>query len=178
LIHRIFAEMDCLLSLAKSSADMDEPKVRPTIVESDSAYIDFEDLRHPCMSLRTDFIANNVKLGGDVARQVLLTGPSECETVKRQYPRAAMFTLWLFSDTAGKSTMMRSTAMGIILCQLGCFVPAVSATYVSSRSLWRFVFGNKRAPSLQHLARRPYCHENGCIRRHLLRTIYFCRGNG
>jgi hypothetical protein len=66
-----------LLSLAKSSADMDEPKVRPEIVASDSAYIDFEDLRHPCMSLRTNFIANDIKLGGDVARQVLLTGPSE-----------------------------------------------------------------------------------------------------
>jgi hypothetical protein len=73
----IFAETDCLLSLAKSSADMDEPKVRPEIVASDSAYIDFEDLRHPCMSLRTDFIANDIKLGGDVARQVLLTGPSK-----------------------------------------------------------------------------------------------------
>jgi DNA mismatch repair protein MSH6 len=72
--------MDCLLSLAKSSADMDEPKVRPTIVESDSAYIDFENLRHPCMSLRTDFIANDVKLGGAVARQVLLTGPSEWQS--------------------------------------------------------------------------------------------------
>jgi DNA mismatch repair ATPase MutS len=31
------------------------------------------------------------------------------------------------SDTAGKSTLMRSTAMGIILCQLGCFVPAAKA---------------------------------------------------
>lgn len=102
---RIFAEMDCLLSLAKSSADMDEPKCRPKIVESDSAFIDFEQLRHPCMSLRTDFISNNVQLGKDVARQVLLTGP----------------------NTAGKSTLMRSTAMGIILCQLGCFVPATSA---------------------------------------------------
>jgi DNA mismatch repair protein MSH6 len=88
--HRIFAEMDCLLSLAKSSADMDEPKVRPIIVESDSAYIDFEDLRHPCMSLRTDFIANNVKLGGDVARQVLLTGPSEREPVNREDSRIAI----------------------------------------------------------------------------------------
>jgi DNA mismatch repair protein MSH6 len=56
---------------------MDEPKVRPEIVESDAAFIDFVDLRHPCMSLRTDFIANDIKLGGDLARQVLLTGPSK-----------------------------------------------------------------------------------------------------
>jgi hypothetical protein len=85
----IFAETDCLLSLAKSSADMDEPKVRPEIVPSDSAYIDFEDLRHPCMSLRTDFIANDIKLGGDVARQVLLTGPSK---LRRSCARSLFLT--------------------------------------------------------------------------------------
>jgi len=104
---------------------MDEPKVRPEIVESDSAYIDFEDLRHPCMSLRTDFIANDIKLGGDVARQVLLTGPSKLE-LGCQKSYVSVLTS-LPTDTAGKSTLMRSTAMGIILCQLGCFVPAARA---------------------------------------------------
>jgi DNA mismatch repair protein MSH6 len=137
---RIFAETDCLLSLAKSSADMDEPKVRPVVVQSDSAYIDFEDLRHPCMSLRTDFIANDVKLGGAVARQVLLTGPSELVLLLDGDQSSRLKRSICVPDTAGKSTMMRSTAMGIILCQLGCFVPAVKATYVpcliKSRSTW------------------------------------------
>ncbi len=79
LIFSVLAELDCLLSLAKASADLDEPKCRPTIVESEQSFVDFKDLRHPAMCLRSDFISNNVQLGGVVPRQALLTGPSEFE---------------------------------------------------------------------------------------------------
>jgi DNA mismatch repair protein MSH6 len=75
-LHSIFAEMDCLLSLAKASADLDEPRCRPELVESDEAFIDFRDLRHPALCLRSDFISNDVQLGLNVPRQTLLTGPS------------------------------------------------------------------------------------------------------
>jgi len=78
-------------------------------VESDQAFVDFEELRHPSMCLRSDFIANDVKLGSetgkDQARTVLLTGP----------------------NMAGKSTLLRMTAAGIIMAQMGCFVPAAKA---------------------------------------------------
>lgn len=94
-----------MLSLAKASNDLDEPKCRPEFVEADSAFVDFEDLRHPAMCVRSDFIANNVQLGGEAQRTVLLTGP----------------------NCAGKSTLMRMTAAGVILAQLGCFVPASRA---------------------------------------------------
>lgn len=40
------------------------------------ATLDFEELRHPSMCLTKDFIPNDVKLGGDAARTVLLTGPN------------------------------------------------------------------------------------------------------
>ena len=43
------AELDCLISLAKASASLGEPAVRPEIVESDHAIIEFEELRHPCV---------------------------------------------------------------------------------------------------------------------------------
>ena len=102
----VIAELDCLVSLAKSSADMGVPNCRPTFVESPEAFIDFTELRHPSMCLRADFIANDVQLGGQAARQVLLTGP----------------------NMAGKSTLLRMTAAGVILAQLGCYVPAASAT--------------------------------------------------
>lgn len=114
---RVFAELDCLVSLSKASAMMDEPKCRPTFVESDSAFVDFVELRHASMSLRTDnFIPNDVALGGtststagnqseSIPRQVLLTGP----------------------NMAGKSTLLRMTAAGIIMAQLGCYVPAREA---------------------------------------------------
>lgn len=102
---RIVAELDCLVSLAKASHDMDEPKCRPEFVESEQAFVDFGDLRHPSMCLQRDFIANDVQLGGDVARTTLLTGP----------------------NMAGKSTLLRMSAAGVILAQLGCYVPAARA---------------------------------------------------
>jgi DNA mismatch repair protein MSH6 len=112
---RVFAELDCLVSLSKASAMMDEPKCRPTFVNSDSAFVDFAELRHASMSLRTDnFIPNDVALGGTSTvgnesepnpRQVLLTGP----------------------NMAGKSTLLRMTAAGLIMAQLGCYVPAREA---------------------------------------------------
>ena len=74
---RVFAELDCLLSLAKSSIAIGEPSCRPEFVESDSAMLDFQELRHPTLCLSTalkNFIPNDVKLGGDVGKIVLLTG--------------------------------------------------------------------------------------------------------
>lgn len=71
---RVFAELDCLFSLAQSSSALGEPVCRPEFVEGNAATIDFEDLRHPALCVRNDFIPNNVKLGGDVGRIALLTG--------------------------------------------------------------------------------------------------------
>ncbi|WVR03374.1 hypothetical protein IAU60_000365 [Kwoniella sp. DSM 27419] len=102
---RVVAELDCLVSLAKASSDMPEPKCRPEFVASPSAFVIFTELRHPSMSLRADFIANDVQLGGAQPRQVLLTGP----------------------NMAGKSTLLRMTAAGVIMAQLGCYVPAATA---------------------------------------------------
>ncbi|EJT46755.1 DNA mismatch repair-related protein [Trichosporon asahii var. asahii CBS 2479] len=102
---KVIAELDCLNSLARASFNLDAPKCRPTFVESDQAFIDFEDLRHPSMCLKRDFIANNVQLGGEVPRTTLLTGP----------------------NMAGKSTLLRMTAAAVIMAQMGCYVPAASA---------------------------------------------------
>jgi len=74
---RVFAELDCLFSLAKSSNALGEPICRPQLVEGDAAWVEFEDLRHPALCVRPgmkDFIPNNVKLGGEVGRIALLTG--------------------------------------------------------------------------------------------------------
>ncbi|KAJ3932313.1 MAG: muts domain V-domain-containing protein [Lentinula lateritia] len=105
---RVFAELDCLFSLAKSSTAIGEPACRPEFVEDGAAWFDFKGLRHPTLCASTsvdDFIPNDVKLGGDVGKIALLTGP----------------------NMAGKSTVMRMTATGIIMAQLGMFVPAESA---------------------------------------------------
>lgn len=48
-VVKSLAELDCLMSLSKSSQALGEPAVRPEIVESDQAVIEFEELRHPCV---------------------------------------------------------------------------------------------------------------------------------
>ncbi|KIY47863.1 DNA mismatch repair protein Msh6 [Fistulina hepatica ATCC 64428] len=98
---RIFAELDCLLSLAKASSALGSPSCRPEFVEGDAAFVDFRDLRHPTVNVE-NFIPNNVQLGGQLGKIALLTG-------------------------GGKSTVMRMTATGIIMAQLGMLVPAESA---------------------------------------------------
>ena len=73
---RVLAELDCLFSLAKSSIALGEPSCRPELVDGDAAFVDFEELRHPALSVvgNGEFIPNDVKLGGDVGRIALLTG--------------------------------------------------------------------------------------------------------
>ncbi|KAK1221756.1 DNA mismatch repair protein msh6 [Marasmius sp. AFHP31] len=102
---RVFAELDCLLSLAKSSIAIGEPSCRPIFAEGDVAFLEFKNLRHPNIASLKDFIPNTVHLGGKAGRIALLTGP----------------------NMAGKSTVMRMTATGVIMAQLGMFVPAEEA---------------------------------------------------
>ncbi|KAJ7632274.1 muts domain V-domain-containing protein [Roridomyces roridus] len=105
---RVFAELDCLFSLAKASVAIGEPSCRPVFEEGNAAWVDFKELRHPTLSLSANvksFIPNDIKLGGETSNIALLTGP----------------------NMAGKSTMMRMTATGVIMAQLGMFVPASEA---------------------------------------------------
>ncbi|KAF9264277.1 DNA mismatch repair protein Msh6 [Marasmius fiardii PR-910] len=102
---RVFAELDCLFSLARSSLAIGEPSCRPMFTKGESAWVEFKNLRHPNIASLKDFIPNNVNLGGKKGNIALLTGP----------------------NMAGKSTVMRMTAIGIIMAQLGMFVPAEEA---------------------------------------------------
>ncbi len=103
---QIISHLDCLISLARASLALGEPSCRPVFVDDDRSILEFEDLRHPCMLGNvTDFIPNDVKLGGDTANISLLTG----------------------ANAAGKSTILRMTCIAVIMAQIGCFVPATSA---------------------------------------------------
>lgn len=83
---KIIAQLDCLTSLSKASASLGEPACRPVFVNDERSIMEFEDLRHPCMlSNVTDFIPNDIKLGGDNPNIDLLTG----------------------ANAAGKSTILR-----------------------------------------------------------------------
>lgn len=83
---KIVANLDCLMSLAKASAALGDISCRPTFVDSTRSVLDFEELRHPTMlSSVTDFIPNDIQIGGDNPNITLLTG----------------------ANAAGKSTVLR-----------------------------------------------------------------------
>ncbi|KAK3182547.1 DNA mismatch repair protein msh6 [Lecanicillium sp. MT-2017a] len=103
---QVVAQLDCLVSLAKASSSLGEPSCRPQFVDQDRSTVDFEELRHPCMiDTVGDFIPNDIKLGGEQANISLLTG----------------------ANAAGKSTVLRMSCIAVIMAQIGCYVPAVSA---------------------------------------------------
>ncbi|GAB1315647.1 DNA mismatch repair protein msh6 [Madurella fahalii] len=102
-IH-IVAQLDCLISLANLSASLGEPRCRPRFVEEERSVIEFEELRYPCIFV-DDFIPNDIKLGGNEAKINLLTG----------------------ANAAGKSTILRMTCTAVIMAQIGCYLPAISA---------------------------------------------------
>lgn len=100
-LTKTIAHFDCLLSLARTSANM-AVRCRPEFVETDRPVIEFTELRHPCMP---NFIPNDVHLGGTNKNLSLLTG----------------------ANAAGKSTVLRMTGAAVLLAQVGCFVPAQAA---------------------------------------------------
>lgn len=103
---RIIAHLDCLISLAKASSTMGSPSCRPQFVDSDRSVLEFTDLRHPCMlSTVTDFIPNDITLGGASPNINLLTG----------------------ANAAGKSTILRMTCIAVLLAQIGAYVPCSAA---------------------------------------------------
>lgn len=86
LAVRIMAQLDCLVGLAKASSFIGQPSCRPEFVDEERSVLEFEELRHPCMeNAVSDFIPNDIKLGGDSEKINLLTG----------------------ANAAGKSTILR-----------------------------------------------------------------------
>lgn len=98
--------IDCLLALTKTSENIGYPSCRPKFIDSTTGELHFDELRHPCFTGTKDFIPNDVNLGGEEPKFGLLTG----------------------ANAAGKSTLMRTTALAVIMSQIGCYIPASLAT--------------------------------------------------
>ena len=93
--------LDVLCSLAKVAAENNY--VRPALVEQNLLHI--KDGRHPVIEqLEKSFIANDIMLND--GEMMILTGP----------------------NMAGKSTVMRQTALIVLMAQMGSFVPAEKAS--------------------------------------------------
>jgi len=99
------AEIDTLAALAQIATIRGFR--RPTLVEE--PYMSIRGGRHPVVEAHMpqgDFVANDLDLGGEGPRFALVTGP----------------------NMAGKSTVLRQTALITLLTHVGSFVPAEEAT--------------------------------------------------
>jgi DNA mismatch repair protein MutS len=102
---KIIAQIDCLCSFASTA--IANKYCKPTI--NDGLIIDIKDGRHPVIEkqlpLGTPYVANDVMLDSDSQQIIIITGP----------------------NMAGKSALLRQTALITLLAQIGSYVPASSA---------------------------------------------------
>jgi len=101
----LVAYLDCLLSFMKIA--LQQHYVRPTVDESD--VLDIHQGRHPVIETQLpigeQYVPNDVKLDTEHQQIMMITGP----------------------NMAGKSALLRQTALIVLLAQIGCFVPAERA---------------------------------------------------
>ena len=101
----IIAHLDCLLAFAKVAEE--NHYIRPVI--DNSEIIDIKQGRHPVIEkelpLEECYVPNDVMLDNDRQQIIIITGP----------------------NMAGKSALLRQTALIVLMAQIGCFVPAEAA---------------------------------------------------
>jgi len=101
----ILAHLDCLLSFAKTAEE--NRYIRPVIDTTE--VLDIKQGRHPVIEqelpLGEQYIPNDIMLDNERQQIIIITGP----------------------NMAGKSALLRQTALIVLLAQVGCFVPAESA---------------------------------------------------
>ena len=99
------ARLDCLLSFA--TAARENNYIRPVI--SDDEVLEIHQGRHPVIEkqlpIGEKYVANDVMLDSSTQQIIIITGP----------------------NMAGKSALLRQTALITLMAQIGCFVPAESA---------------------------------------------------
>jgi DNA mismatch repair protein MutS len=100
---RSVAALDVLASLAEAAGRYDY--VKPRVSSGDELV--YAEGRHPVMERVLDepFVANDLEIGDEGARLLILTGP----------------------NMGGKSTFLRQTALIVTMAQMGSFVPAREA---------------------------------------------------
>ena len=99
------ARLDCLLSFANAARA--NKYIRPVVADDD--ILDIKQGRHPVIEKQLlageKYIANDVYLDTETQQIIIITGP----------------------NMAGKSALLRQTALITLMAQIGCFVPAESA---------------------------------------------------
>jgi len=120
-VGRALAEVDALASLATHAAGNDW--VRPALV--DPGPLRTEAGRHPVVERTTEFVPNDLQLGGAGGGDGGSTGVDTADSAAGAAPD---FLLVTGPNMSGKSTYLRQAALITLLAQIGSFVPARSAT--------------------------------------------------
>ncbi len=101
----LIARLDCLLSFVKVARE--NRYIRPEV--NDSLDIHISEGRHPVIEKQLppgeSYVSNSISLGNTTQQIIMITGP----------------------NMAGKSALLRQTALIVLMAQIGCFVPAESA---------------------------------------------------
>ena len=102
----LVAKIDCLLSFAKAAEE--HGYVRP-VIEAGEIVLDIKQGRHPVIETQLpvgeSYVPNDVYLDDRRQQIMIITGP----------------------NMAGKSALLRQTALITMMAQMGCYVPAESA---------------------------------------------------
>ena len=102
----VIAQLDCLMGFARVAVE--NKYVCPAI--NDSLVIDIRQGRHPVIEkqlpLDEEYVPNDVLLDNNGQQIIIITGP----------------------NMAGKSALLRQTALIVLMAQMGSFVPAESAS--------------------------------------------------
>ena len=101
----IIARLDCMLSFAKTAEE--HRYVRPLV--ADDWVLEIKAGRHPVIETQLpmgeEYVPNDIELDTEQQQIMIITGP----------------------NMAGKSALLRQTALITLMAQMGCFVPAESA---------------------------------------------------
>ena len=101
----IIARLDCLLSFAKAAEE--HRYVRPVV--ADDCVLQIRAGRHPVIETQLpmgeEYVPNDIELDAEQQQIMIITGP----------------------NMAGKSALLRQTALITLMAQMGCFVPAEAA---------------------------------------------------
>lgn len=102
----LLARLDCLLSFAEVSVAFgyEKPEIH------DGFTLSIKDGRHPVIERMLppgeEYVSNNVDMDTEQQQLIIITGP----------------------NMSGKSALLRQTALIVLMAQIGCFVPASSAS--------------------------------------------------
>ena len=103
---KIIATLDCLSCFAQIA--ISHQYTKPTIIETD--VLDIKGGRHPIIEQHLPsgetYVTNDIFINNDEQQIMIITGP----------------------NMAGKSALLRQTALITLMAQIGCFVPAQKAT--------------------------------------------------